>query len=281
MSAAAVQPSTSPSKTDLENRMLAPFFVWTFAITWGLSILLFAFIDQVTAIFGELSLSNPLIILLIYAPGIVGLLLVLRLYGLQGLGRFFRRLTLWQAPAAWWLYLALGAPAIVFIAAAFKGTLDTAFQFSPWYLALPALAQALVLGPIEEFGWRGVALPLLQRRFAPVWAGLILGVLWAAWHIPSFFAAGMPQSSWDILPYLLGIVAISVILTPFFNAARGSLLVAILYHFQMMNPLWPDAQPWDNWTFVALALIIVILNRKTMFDRRSAATDILLPEDGD
>ena len=41
------------------------------------------------------------------------------------------------------------------------------FAFSPWKQALPALALALFLGPIEEFGWRGLALPLLQRRFAP------------------------------------------------------------------------------------------------------------------
>src|SRR5690606_15672313 len=103
--------------------------------------------------------------------------------------------------------------------------------------------RGLFLGPIEEFGWRGLALPLLQRRFNPFWAGLILGIVWAAWHIPSFFLGGTPQSAWALGPYFLGVVAISVILTPLFNAARGSLLIAALYHFQMMNPMWPDAQP--------------------------------------
>jgi membrane protease YdiL (CAAX protease family) len=42
---------------------------------------------------------------------------------------------------------------------------------------LPALLPAFLIGPIEELGWRGVALPLLQRRFAPLWASLIVGVV--------------------------------------------------------------------------------------------------------
>lgn len=153
------------------------------------------------------------------------------------------------------------------------------FPFSPWSQVLPALALALFLGPIEEFGWRGLALPLLQRRFAPFWAGLILGVIWAVWHIPSFLMSGMPQSTWSIGPYFLGIVAISVILTPFFNAARGSLLVAVLYHFQMMNPIFPDAQPWDNLLWIGVAVIVVWLNRRTMFQRGAGVTGVLMPED--
>jgi hypothetical protein len=131
--------------------------------------------------------------------------------------------------------------------------------------------------PIEEFGWRGLALPLLQRRFAPFWAGLILGVIWAGWHIPSFLIGGTPQSAWSFAPYFAGVVAISVILTPMFNNARGSLLIAVLYHFQMMNPIWPDAQPWDSLLFVAAAATIVWLNRRTMFQRGSGVTDILMP----
>jgi hypothetical protein len=62
-----------------------------------------------------------------------------------------------------------------------------------------------------------------------------------------------------------------------FNNARGSLLIAVLYHFQMMNPLWPDAQPWDILLFVAAALIVVWLNRRTMFQRDSGVTNILMP----
>ena len=50
----------------------------------------------------------------------------------------------------------------------------------------------------------------------------------ALWHTPSFLLSGTKQSAWDFWPFFFGIVAISVILTAMFNAARGSLLVAFL-----------------------------------------------------
>jgi membrane protease YdiL (CAAX protease family) len=271
---------TKPKTQSMTVKTLVPFLALTFGLTWGIAALLILFTDQIVAIFGEITMSNPLFILAVYSPGIAGVLLVLWHYGLKGLVSFFRRLTLWRMSLVWWLFLILGIPAIVYAGAAVKGTISDPFPFSPWYQVLPALAFALILGPIEEFGWRGLALPLLQRRFTPFWAGLILGIIWAVWHIPSFLMSGTPQSSWSFAPYFAGVVAISVILTPMFNDARGSLLIAVLYHFQMMNPIWPDAQPWDNLLFVIAAVIIVWLNRRTMFQHGSGVTDILMPEQG-
>jgi membrane protease YdiL (CAAX protease family) len=267
--------------TGITTRTLGLFLALTFGVSWGAIALVILFYDQMVAIFGEISTTNPLFILAVYGPGLVGVLLVWWHYGLKGLGSFLRRLTLWRAPTLWWLFLIAGIPAIVYASAAVKGTASDPFPFSPWHQALPALALALFLGPIEEFGWRGLALPLLQRRFAPVWAGLILGVIWATWHIPAFLLSGTPQSAWSIGPFFAGVVAISVILTPLFNAARGSLLIAVLYHFQMMNPIWPDAQPWDNLLFVIAAVIIVWLNRRTMFRHGAGVTDVLMPENRD
>lgn len=268
------------TRSGMTTKTLVPFLALTFGLTWGIAALLILFADELAAIFGQLSASNPLFILAVYSPGIVGVFLVWRKYGIVGLGRFFRRLTLWRASTRWWLFLILGIPAIVYLGAALKGTLSDPLPYSPWVQVFPALALALFLGTIEEFGWRGLALPLLQRRFAPVWAGLILGVIWATWHIPAFLMSGTPQSAWSFTPYFAGVVAISVILTPLFNASRGSLLIAYLFHFQVMNPILPDAQPWDNLLFVIAAVIIVWLNRRTMFRRGSGVTDILMPERG-
>lgn len=261
----------------MKTKTLIPFLLLSFGLTWGLAAMLILFYDQIVAIFGEISMTNPLFILAVYSPGIAGVLLVWRSYGLKGLGSFFRRLTLWRAPLAWWLFLLLGIPLLVYAGAALSGTLDGPFPFSPWYQVLPAIAIALFIGPIEEFGWRGLALPLLQRRFAPFWAGLILGGIWAAWHIPAFLLSGTPQSSWSFAPYFIGVVTISVILTPLFNAARGSLLISALYHFQMMNPAFPDAQPWDTLMFVLAAVVIVWLNRRVMFRRGEGITEVLMP----
>ena len=84
--------------------------------------------------------------------------------------------------------------------------------------------------------------------------------------------------SWALVPFFAGVVAIYVILTPMFNSARGSLLIAYLYHFQMMNPIIPDAQPWENLLFGIAAVVIVFLSRQTMFKKGSGVTDVLMPE---
>jgi membrane protease YdiL (CAAX protease family) len=180
--------------------------------------------------------------------------------------------------AVWWLFLAIGIPTIYYLGAAVNGNLADPFPFSPWYSVLPALLTALLIGPIEEFGWRGVAQPLLQRRFAPLWASLILGAIWGIWHVPAFLVGGTPQSAWSLIPFLLGVMALAVILTPMFNSSRGSLLIAALYHFQMNGPAWPDAQPWDIVFFIMVAVVVVILNRKSMLTREQAVTDVLVSE---
>ncbi|HSL00927.1 MAG TPA: CPBP family glutamic-type intramembrane protease [Rubrobacteraceae bacterium] len=168
-------------------------------------------------------------ILAVYGSGIVGVLLVWRYYGIKGLGSFFRRLTLVRMPAAWWVFLVIGIPALFYLGAIITGTFTDRFPFSTWYGVLLALVPALFIGPIEEFGWCGVALPLLQRRFAPLWAGLILGVIWGLWRVLVFLLSGTPQSSWSFGPFFIGAMALSVIMTPTFNAARGSILIAVLF----------------------------------------------------
>jgi membrane protease YdiL (CAAX protease family) len=264
----------------MKTKTLIPFLAITFGLTWGVAALLFLFYDQMVAIFGELSMSNPVFILLVYSPGIAGIFLVWRTYGIKGLRCFFQRLTLWRAPAAWLVFIIFGIPLIVYAGSAIKGSIAEPFPFAPWYQAFPAIALALFLGPIEEFGWRGVAQPLLQRKFSQFWTGLILGCIWGIWHIPSFLGSGTPQSAWDFGPFFLGIVAMSIILTPLFNASKGSLLISTLFHFQMMNPVFPDAQPWDILLFVIAAVIIVWINRKTMFKRGNGITEVLMPEKG-
>jgi membrane protease YdiL (CAAX protease family) len=257
-------------------RTLRTFIIATFGLSWGVGILLTVFPDQAGALFGPMGYTNPAFILIVYTPGIVGVVLVVWHYGLRGLGRFLARLTLWRMSAKWWLLLLVGLPAVSYAGAAILGTLGDPFPFVPWYTILPALLTALFIGPIEELGWRGVALPLLQRTFAPLWASLILGVVVAVWHIPAFFMSGTKQSGWALVPFLLGVVAVSVILTAMFNASRGSLLVAVLFHAQLNGPAWPDAQPWDMYLFVVVAVVVVLINRKAMLSRDGSATAILI-----
>jgi membrane protease YdiL (CAAX protease family) len=259
-------------------RSLGPFFAITFGLAWGLLAIMIVFTKQVEAVLGPVSGTNPLFILAVYAPGIAAVLLVWWHYGRKGLGRFFRRLTLWRMPFGWWALLIIGIPAVKYLGAAINGTVGDPLPFSPWYTLLPALVITFFIGPFgEEFGWRGVALPLLQRRFAPLWASLILGAIWGLWHLPAFLLGGTPQSAWSFGPYVVGVLALSVLVTPMFNAAQGSILIPVLFHFQMNLPIWPDAQPWENYLFAGAAVIVVIIERKSMLRRGAGVTEVLAP----
>jgi hypothetical protein len=108
-------------------------------------------------------------------------------------------------------------------------------------------------------------------------ASLILGAIWGFWHLPAFLLSGTEQSAWSFGPFAIGVLALSVLVTPMFNAARGSLLIPALFHFQMNGPAWPDAQPWENYIFAIAAVAIVLLNRNAMLTRDQAVTEVLYP----
>ncbi len=257
-------------------RDLIPFLAITFTLTWGLAAVLILFPEPIEAVFGELSMTNPLFILAVYSPAFAAFMLVFRREGVRGVAAFLRRILLWRSTVGWVLFIAVGIPAIMLLGAALNGNLGREpFPFSPWYQMFPALAVALFIGPIEEFGWRGVALPLLQRRFAPFWSGLILGAIWGVWHIPAFLIGGTPQSAWSFAPYFVAVIAISVVMTALFNASRGSLLLVALVHFQLNSPLYPDAQPYDTVLLVLAAMVIVFVHRKKMFDPGAGVVDVI------
>ena len=50
----------------------------------------------------------------------------------------------------------------------------------------------------------------------------------------------------------------------------------MLFHFQMNNPLWPEAQPWENYLFLIAAMVIVIIAQRSMLHRDEAVTDVLM-----
>jgi hypothetical protein len=262
------------------TRTLVVFILLTFGLCWGLGAMLALFPDQVEALTGPVGMTNPLFMLAVYSPAIAGIGLVFWYHGLQGLGRYFRRLLMWRMPWAWWAYLVVGMPAVFYLGALLKGEGFDPFPFSPWYSVLPALGFTMILGPMEEFGWRGVAHPLLLRRMRPILAGLVIATLWATWHLPAFLMEGTPQSNWSFGVFFIGIVAVEVTLTPMFMASRGSILLPMLYHFQLNGPIWPDAQPYDSFLFVAVAVVVVVLNRRTMFTREETPIDVVPPAAG-
>jgi membrane protease YdiL (CAAX protease family) len=248
----------------------------TFAIAWGVIGTYILWPDAMTARFGEISGSHPFFFLATWAPAIAAFAVVLLWGGLSGLRGFLSRLALWQCPAPWWAFILIVIPLVFMAGSLIKG--------GPLLAPLPPegvgpvvalMFMMLLLGPIEEFGWRGVAQPILQRHLAPFWAGALIGTFWGIWHLPAFYLSGVVFAEWSFLPFFVGNVTLAILVTPMFNAARGSILIPMLFHWQVINPFWPDAQPWDTWLLVVVAAVVVWWNRNTMFTREGAVTEVV------
>jgi uncharacterized protein len=265
----------APDKADdpIPTRALVSFVLGTFAIAWGILGSYILMPETSVALFGALSGSHPLFFVATWAPAITGIALVARYSGMLGLRAFLARLLMWRCAPVWWLFILAGIPLVFMAGSLIRG--------GPLLAPLPAggvgpvlavMMVMLFLGPVEEFGWRGVAQPLLQRHLAPIWAGALIGAFWGLWHLPAFFLAGVVFAEWAFLPFFIGNVTLAILVTPIFNSARGSLLLPVLFHWQLINPFWPDAQPWDTWLLVGVAVVVVWWKRDSLFARPGAGT---------
>jgi membrane protease YdiL (CAAX protease family) len=101
------------------------------------------------------------------------------------------------------------------------------------YLGLWVLPVWLVTyGFGEEIGWRGFALPRLQKTMSVSKATLVLGLLWMLWHVPTFFYHETYQGrGWFILlGFIFGVLCGAVIFTWIYNSTGGSVLMVALWH---------------------------------------------------
>lgn len=268
--------STSRPYGDVPSAALGIFLLLSFSITWGLIGLYVLQPELAVRWLGEISGRHPVFVLAVWAPAFAAFAVVLLYGGLKGFAAFLSRLLLWRCPPAWVAFLLLGVPLTFVAGALLKGTPVLAgLQYETATGAVAAMAFMLILGPIEEFGWRGVAQPILQRHMAPIWAAILIGSIWGVWHVPAFLLSGLVQSGWDFWPFFFGNVALAVIVTPLFNVSRGSILLAMAFHYQLINPLWPDAQPYDTYAFIAIAVLVVVLNHRALFGRDSAITEVM------
>lgn len=258
------------------------FFILTFGISWTLLGTYIFLPDFAVATVGPLSGSHPVFFLATWAPAISGFVLVAYFAGVSGLRAFLGRLLIWRIPPFWAVFILVGIPLVFMAGSLLKG--------GPVLTPIPAegvgnlvtvLFMMLFLGPVEEFGWRGVAQPILQRHLAPLWSGMIIGAAWGIWHLPAFFLSGTVFGQWKFLPFFIGNITLAVLVTPIINRARGSLLWPMLFHWQLINPFWPDAQPYDTWILVAVAVVVVWWNRDTMLTSKGAVIEVIPGEKQD
>lgn len=210
-----------------------PFFALAFAFTWLVCL------PGVLATWGRFSFPVPdlaLAALAQFGPSLAALVLVAHQDGGDGVKRLLKRALHFRIPLPW-LLATLVVPLVLTGSAL---ALNVATGGKPPALDLLAQPVAIVptfllifllQGPVpEEFGWRGYALDRLQARWNALSASLVLGAIWAVWHLPTFFMDGVSQTFLPLWPYLLSVVAFSVLMTWLYNNTGRDLLVALLFH---------------------------------------------------
>ncbi len=146
----------------------------------------------------------------------------------------FKRIT-WK-----WYLLILSFPFLIRFSGAIIDALFTAniFQFNiSTNMNFTYAVILLFFGPIpEELGWRGIALPELQKKYNFNVAVLFLGFMWAVWHLPLFFIEGTYQYHLGLFTplfwnFMLGIIFTSVVYGLIYNKTNKSIFAVILFHY--------------------------------------------------
>jgi membrane protease YdiL (CAAX protease family) len=245
--------------SSVRRHPLITFFVLAYALSWWPWILYALDLSpQPIAGFGPFLAAIVVLAITRSKTGVVALL---------------RRMVRWRVAPVWYAVALLLPVAITVIAAMLNVLLGaqgaSSADLGGWPSLIPTFFILLLVpglgGAWEEPGWRGYALPRLQTGRSALVASLMLGVLWALWHLPLMVVGEVNWSD------LVLVIAVSVVFAWVFNNASGSVLIVMLMHAMnntisgnFFGPMFSGAdsvrQSWllaALWCAVAIVLIVV------------------------
>jgi len=237
---------------------LIAFFVLTYALAWILWLPLIILRDTIPA-------SQGLVLALLGSavPSLLGIVLTAIVLGRGALRKLLGRLLIWRVDPRWYLVVVLGPAALVGGIVALNALLGgPAISINvPLLAAVITLAFHIFPGSAlgEEIGWRGYALPRLQARRSALSASLILGMIWAFYHLPLFFTGQAFRSPSILVPFVISGIALSVILTWVYNSTGGSLLLVVLLHATANLPLTLFLEPLRSRAMLPFLLYVGLM----------------------
>jgi membrane protease YdiL (CAAX protease family) len=218
-------------KLAIEHEILGLFFI-AYALSWivGISLALEAQ--------GKGNAIIPFSMHYLYAfgPTIAAIIMTWLVSGKEGIKELFSRILKWKVKPIWWIIAF--SPLWLFGLLVVVQWLITGewldinllgqVKFLPQLnIGVAVILWVLTFGLGEEIGWRGYALPRLQKKRSALSATLILAGLWALWHWPMFFYV---LDSSIIVGWLISLVAGTIVFTWLYNSSQGSVLMLILWH---------------------------------------------------
>jgi membrane protease YdiL (CAAX protease family) len=228
----------------------------------------------------------------LFGPALAALLVTAWVSGRPGVLDLLARMGRLRMPLRWWAATLspLGFLGVALVVAALAGELPSLSDFGR-YSGLPtvgivAVALLAILGASgEETGWRGFALPLLQRRYGALAAALLVTPIWALWHLPLFFTVAtyrdLPPPAY--LGFVFALACGSIVLTWLYNGTGGSVLACAVWH-GLFNVVTATAAASGIVAAVTSALVIlqaIVLVRLERRARRRGRASVLDPSAGE
>ncbi len=204
---------------------------WFFGLAYAINAAAFA-----THYFSPVVAFSPAWLIGVFSPTIAAYLVAAAIGGWPEVKKLLAGYTRWRIGWQWYLaalsmaliplavagvYIALGNPP--------RG-LREGLTWGGYFIIL---MQGWLTGPLaEESGWRGFALPRLQSRMSALNASLLLGLLWAFWHVPQYLAGGVATGGMMPFPIFVPVtLVLTILFTWVFNNTRGSLVATTIMHF--------------------------------------------------
>ncbi|MCS6906754.1 MAG: type II CAAX endopeptidase family protein [Anaerolineales bacterium] len=212
------------------------FYILAFSISW------LGWIPTVLGSHGIAPFDEPyfqlLLLLPAIAPTLAAVIVTRMTYGKSQIVALLKALFHWRVSLIWYVVAVFGPLVLLLMGRMITDWLGLSAaqptsQGDLFPLALSAFGMSLLSNPWEEVGWRGFALPHLQKRYSALVATLIVGSLWGVWHLPLFFWVGNPMAEYPFLPWFVGTVAGAFLYTWLYNSTKGSLLPVALFHVSL------------------------------------------------
>lgn len=235
--------SVSTMKAFATNRPVVSYFALTFLISWG-GVLIVVGPGGIPGTADQFEKLLPMaVVVMLAGPSVTGLCLIGLVDGRTGFRKLIARLRRWRVGLQWYAAALLMAPALMVTLLLALSLVSP--QFLPAIvvsgdkreLVLAGLATAIAAGIFEELGWTGFATPRLRKRFGTVATGLIVGLLWAGWHVlVTVWAVGPSPRALALASYLLDpflfLTAFRVLMVWVYEQTE-SVLLAILMHVSL------------------------------------------------
>jgi membrane protease YdiL (CAAX protease family) len=251
----------------LRRHAVLTYFVLAFTITWGGIVLII--LPRITPGAPVPGLYFALLFLfMLCGPSIAGVTMTAVTGGRAALLALAGRMRKWRLPLRWYAVATLTVPTTVLVVLC-SLSIFVSPDYAPGFQPIGLLV-GLIAGFFEEVGWTGFALPALQARFRPLLAGLILGLVWAAWHgMADFVGTGAtPSMEWalNFLAFCVPLVAYRMLMTWVYNHTESVLLAQWMHAcytgmLLIFSPaiLPPASLLWQGvWALLLWAIVVVI-----------------------